>query len=652
MIPKRSGQRNGAEGALRSAWGRFWFQPTDPSTLGFMRIIAGLIVIYIHVAYCFDLNSDFGAEGWWNLESANRERKESPFILGPLGWDEEYKPKIQTPQLPERRAVVFEFLKGLPEDKGERDGALRYLYFLLNNFNSVSTEKSYHDGVNLIYEAAQIVEQEERKQVLEGLSQEKIPKGLSITTPQFFLVMTPSERTTIYRQVEKLIEHTPWNQLTGLSGLDRLKEFRYWLDTLTPQDRNDLSKYLSELPAGPEARKMIEYFETWRLDPRDAYSKGRQVFSVYFHISNPATIWTCHLIILFIMVLFTVGFCTRVTSAMTWVAALFYIHRTNHILFGMDTMMNVLLFYLMIGPSGAALSVDRLMARYRAGRAIFNAGGKPVPWADAVLAGPRPSALANFAIRLIQIHFCFMYLASGLAKLKGQTWWNTTATWYTMANPEFTPLHYPAYEWWLLKIASHKQLLLVMFAFQTYFTLVLEIALPFLVWTRLRPIVVCLAILLHSAIAWIMGLTCFGLLMMTLLLSYVPASVIRERLTWASGTGRRLTLIFNSRSKEQGRLVASLRAVDLAGQISLRDEASTNPANGSPPRLVDENEEVYTGAEIISHAGQTLVLMRLFGWVPGVGALLRRFTRVRRFGGTAADDSRAVSRGPRTPTAK
>ena len=52
-----------------------------------------------------------------------------------------------------------------------------------------------------------------------------------------------------------------------------------------------------------------------------------------------------------------------VTSVLTWIAAVGYIHRTQQILFGMDTMMNILLIYLMIGNSGAALSVDRLVAR-------------------------------------------------------------------------------------------------------------------------------------------------------------------------------------------------------------------------------------------------------------------------------------------------
>ncbi len=62
--------------------------------------------------------------------------------------------------------------------------------------------------------------------------------------------------------------------------------------------------------------------------------------------------------------LFMIGFCTRVTSALTWMASLWYIHRSPVVLFGVDTMQMIMLLYLMIGPSGAALSVDRLIARW------------------------------------------------------------------------------------------------------------------------------------------------------------------------------------------------------------------------------------------------------------------------------------------------
>src|SRR5208283_3726866 len=103
--------------------------------------------------------------------------------------------------------------------------------------------------------------------------------------------------------------------------------------------------------------------------------------------------------------LFTIGFCTRITAVLTWLAVISYIQRAGTTLFGQDTMMNIALVYLMIAPCGAALSVDRLISRHwrRAG------ARQPNPAVESEAPGhdrPAPRVSANFAIRLAQINFC------------------------------------------------------------------------------------------------------------------------------------------------------------------------------------------------------------------------------------------------------
>src|SRR5262249_19127645 len=132
--------------------------------------------------------------------------------------------------------------------------------------------------------------------------------------------------------------------------------------------------------------------------------------------------------------------------------------------------------------------------------------------------------------------------------------------------------------------------------------------------------------LLHSGIAWIMGLTCFGLLMMTLLLCYIPSSVIRDRLTWARGSGPQLQLRCNSRSPRQARLVAFLRAFDLAGQITVHDEAPTNLSADAPVQLIGEDGKSRTGFALYQYAWKNIAFLGLLGWVlwvPGVSLLIR-----------------------------
>src|SRR5262249_11626663 len=149
--------------------------------------------------------------------------------------------------------------------------------------------------------------------------------------------------------------------------------------------------------------------------------------------------------------LFAIGAAARVTSVLTWFGVISYTQRAPTTVFGMDTMMNILLIYLMIGPSGAALSVDRLIRRYVIMWRTLRAR-RPAP----VRIPVTPLVSANFAIRLIQVHLCIIYLAAGLAKLRGNSWWTGQAVWGTLANPEFSPMHLPLFVGTLRFLCEHR----------------------------------------------------------------------------------------------------------------------------------------------------------------------------------------------------
>lgn len=44
-------------------WTRFWFTPSDPATVSAIRVMAGVLAVYLHATLCFDLEAFFGAEG-------------------------------------------------------------------------------------------------------------------------------------------------------------------------------------------------------------------------------------------------------------------------------------------------------------------------------------------------------------------------------------------------------------------------------------------------------------------------------------------------------------------------------------------------------------------------------------------------------------
>jgi hypothetical protein len=469
------------------AWNRFWFQPANPTTLGLMRICAGLLTLYIHLAYSIDLFGFFGKDAWLSLARANQNRAEAPWFLPPAGWYGSPS-SLYIPDDLVVRNNLFNWLEQLPEDKASRLNVARQLHS--NWLKDLPKEQA-----NQADRLREIV--------------------------QFLGRWDDRDRVNIPGYIAVFYAQLPDGPPVG--------------EEASPQDvppfltKWQLINFIKNLPDDKAARiAKLEYMREWAADPDQVENKGGIYWSVWYHVTDPAWMVVTHVAILLVMFMFAIGFCTRVTSVLTWLAALSYIQRSPVTLFGVDTMMNICLFYLMIGPSGAALSVDRLLARWWAVRKARRAG-QPVPeWAPSA-----PLVSANFALRLFQLHFCWIYLMSGTSKLLGGNWWNGTAVYYTMANYEFAPLGREAYLAFMHWLAEHRWLWEFVIAGGTYSTLALEIGLPFLVWNRrLRPYVVAASMTLHTFIAITMGLVAFSLLMATMVMSFIPGETVQRSLAW------------------------------------------------------------------------------------------------------------------------
>ncbi|MHB1560642.1 MAG: DCC1-like thiol-disulfide oxidoreductase family protein, partial [Isosphaeraceae bacterium] len=50
--------------AVSSSWESFWFTPADPSLLGVLRVLTGLMVLYTHAVWGLVLPEFFGDSGW------------------------------------------------------------------------------------------------------------------------------------------------------------------------------------------------------------------------------------------------------------------------------------------------------------------------------------------------------------------------------------------------------------------------------------------------------------------------------------------------------------------------------------------------------------------------------------------------------------
>jgi len=280
-------------------------------------------------------------------------------------------------------------------------------------------------------------------------------------------------------------------------------------------------------PPYPQDEAEAVYFDQYRLkwgyDPRILYARGSAITSIWFHVTDPTWMAGIHATLILIAILFTAGFATRITSVLTWAAMLSYIHRAPSSLFGQDTMMNIVLIYLMIGPSGAALSLDRLIAKWWARRR-----GGPKPPAE-----PVPRVSANVAIRLLQIHVCFIYAGAGFSKLHGTTWWDGTAVWSTLANYEFAPIQFPPYMAFLRYLGRNPLLWHIFMTTGTYFTLFFEITYAFLIWLRpTRWLLLAMAIVLHGFIGMFMGLKTFSLIMLVMNMAFLTPAEARALAGW------------------------------------------------------------------------------------------------------------------------
>jgi hypothetical protein len=214
-------------------------------------------------------------------------------------------------------------------------------------------------------------------------------------------------------------------------------------------------------------------------------------------------LWPAHALAMTILLLFTIGLWTRFTSILSVLITISYAYRVPAATFGLDQINALLALYLAIGPSGQALSVDRWLA-VRRGRAPAD--------------GPLPSAGANLALRLINVHMCVIYFFAGISKLQGEAWWNGVAMWLAFANYEYQSMDMTWLAWhpWLVDLATHV-------------TIFWEITFSALIWRpRLKPLVLLGAVVLHVGIGACLGMWTFGLIMLVGCASFLPPEGVRR----------------------------------------------------------------------------------------------------------------------------
>ncbi len=541
----------GVMGQAWQRWCQFWVKPGDTTTMAMLRIITGALCFYVHLIYSFDLFSFFGKDAWYDLQTANRVRLEEPNRYPSFDWDHQHLyDSTVMPESTAMRKIIVNWLRGMPSDVEGIKNKLR----LIDTEGILNRDlPPVYPNTNVMYrfewfavEHALILSPDAklRADAIEAI-RDKTKRDRREAIPEVFDLLQPNAAplkgiiTPNQESMDRFLTSLEAFHSTLPLGPDDEKARRYIVTFLQEQPtvaKNNLLILLRETRDGQalssEREAEMNYLEYWGVDRRSIKNGGRfgnPIFSFWFHVTDPAQMVALHVGVLVVMLMFTLGLFTRVTSVLTWLAAVSYIHRNPQILFGQDTMMNILLIYLMIARCGATLSLDRLIDRYRVAKASLKRSGQIDAPTAAFLNHAPLSVSSHFANRMLQVHFCFIYMASGLSKLKGGTWWSTTeAMWMTLINPEFTMIHFEWYRELARWAFSSRPFFGLFAAIGVGYTLFVEISLPYLVWTRLRPWIVILGFGLHLGIGVFMGLLVFSLFMMTMLASYIPGWAIRE----------------------------------------------------------------------------------------------------------------------------
>ncbi len=224
---------------------------------------------------------------------------------------------------------------------------------------------------------------------------------------------------------------------------------------------------------------------------------GRGAWGLLQLDSSAAAVTIVYLLLLVAAFCLAFGFKTRFAAAVVFVCLVSFSRRNPWVLNSGDLLIFVLAFYLMLAPSGAALSVDRwLKARSRF-------------WEF-----PRRSL---WPLRLIQVQVSLLYFFAVWEKVRGQTWNDGTAVSYAFRLEDLERFPVPGF--------VTDSLLLV--NLMTYGTLAVELALAILVWNgRLRPWVLLLGVMLHLGIAYAVRVGFFSSAAVVGYIAFLPPETV------------------------------------------------------------------------------------------------------------------------------
>ena len=292
-----------------------------------------------------------------------------------------------------------------------------------------------------------------------------------------------------------------------------------------------------------------------------------------------------------------IGFKTRAAAI---VVTLFLISMDNRQPFainGGDSMMRILASYLIFAESGAALSVDRLIERWK--HPTFGRFS-------------RPKRVAPWGQRMIQVQMSITYWSTICAKVNGAQWLDGTAVYYATRLDDMINHELPLYD------------SLLFCKFLTYYTIFVEAAMFSLVWIRdLRYLVLAATMVMHVGIDYSINLPIFEWIFMTSFVTFIYPQDLARCMDFIKSMidkrfGSAHVLRFDPSVARQASLASVLEGLDVFGRLNI------SPTEGAP-LCVETAKGRLTGSGLFAWlTGRLPLLWLLFPVVALPGLLMHR----------------------------
>jgi hypothetical protein len=186
------------------------------------------------------------------------------------------------------------------------------------------------------------------------------------------------------------------------------------------------------------------------------------------------------------------GLGTRLATIILFVAIISFERRNPYVFNSGDAVLRNLSFFLVLAPSGAALSIDRIIGARRN--------------------RPQFPVRSVWPLRLVQIQLSAIYFFAVWAKVRGVTWNDGTAVSYALRLDDLARFPLPDF------IATSP----LVAGLATYGTLAVELSIAILVWNRrARPYVLAAGVLLHLFIDYRIYVGFFSYAILTMYLAFL-----------------------------------------------------------------------------------------------------------------------------------